>query len=306
MHLLSIGYTIYPMRIITKAYAKINLFLNVLGKRPDGYHDIESIMQSVSLHDQLLFEKTEEGIFVSSDNGGLPTCEKNLVVKVAEIFRKRYPQKWDGGVSIHIMKSIPISAGLAGGSTDAAAAIVSLSRLFNLNLSYEEMKEIVEDVGCDVAFCLRGGTALVQGKGEIVTQLDPLQKTWIVLATVPGEVSTKEVYDRFDQIGHPNTADIYSFIEDMYQSFNGRVYQKMENVLEGVTATQYPAIREVKSLALKKGATAAVMSGSGPTVFCVCPSLKKAQEVYGALASHVKDVFITSTVDRGLEMEVMK
>ena len=254
--------------IIRKAYAKINLGLDVVRRRLDGYHEVKMIMQTISLHDELRFEETggKEIILVSNDNPLLPEDAKdNLIYKAAECIRREYGI--DRGVKITLQKNIPIAAGMAGGSTDAAAVFHGLNELWQLSMSREKMQELSVKLGADIPYCIMGGTALSEGIGEILTPLPAPPHAYILIAKPNISVSTKEVYKalKADQIGHH--PDIDGMLECIRRGELRGVAERMENVLESVTAPAYPVIGELEKAMKEAGALAAIMSGSGPTVF---------------------------------------
>jgi len=293
------------MKILASAYAKINLFLDVLSKRSDGYHDIQSVMQSISLCDLLLFEKHQSDIEVSSNWDEMPGENENLVFKSIELIRKRYPEKMDCGVSVHITKNIPIAAGLAGGSTDAAASIRAMDLLFSLGLDADEMIDAGKEIGSDVPFCLIGGTAIAQGRGDLLTPLNPIKGVWVVVATIDGQISTREIYSEFDKSGKRTEIRIESFCAELAVSKNGEALVNMRNVFEPIAKRRFPQIADLKAAALESGAFAAAMSGSGPAIFCVCHSLKDAQRVYNKLSIFTNTIYITRTMDRGSDIQVL-
>ncbi|MCL5986550.1 MAG: 4-(cytidine 5'-diphospho)-2-C-methyl-D-erythritol kinase [Actinobacteria bacterium] len=290
---------------MASAYAKINLFLDVLSKRPDGYHDIQSIMQSISLCDLLLFEKHQGGVEVSSNWDGMPGESENLVSRSVELLRKLYPEKIDCGVVVHITKNIPIAAGLAGGSADAAASIRAINLLFGLGLSMDEMMDVGKDIGSDVPFCLIGGTAMAEGRGDLLTPLKPIKGVWVVTATIDDQISTREIYSEFDKSGQRAEINIKSFWSELDASKDGEALVNMENVFEPIATRRYPQIAGLKAAALESGAFAAAMSGSGPAVFCVCHSLKDAQRVYNRFSTFTNGVYIARTMDRGTDIQVL-
>jgi 4-diphosphocytidyl-2-C-methyl-D-erythritol kinase len=293
------------MKILASAYAKINLFLDVLNKRSDGYHNIQSVMQSISLCDLLLFEKYHSDIEVSSNWDEMPGKSENLVFRSIELIRKRYSEKMDCGVAVHITKNIPIAAGLAGGSADAAASIRAMDLLFNLELDVDEMIDAGKEIGSDVPFCLIGGTAITQGRGDLLTPLNPIKGVWVVVATIEGQISTREIYSEFDKSGKRTEISIDSFCAELDASKNGEALVNMRNVFEPIATRRFPQIADLKIAALESGAFTAAMSGSGPAIFCVCHSLKDAQRVYNRLSIFTNTIYITRTMDRGSDIQVL-
>lgn len=264
-------------KIVINAMAKINLGLDVLRRRENGYHDVKMIMQTVNIYDTLEFEKREDSqIIIKVDAMELPTDENNLIYKATKLlFEKRDVKE---GVEITLTKRIPIAAGMAGGSTDAAAALVGINRLFDLGFSMEELKEVGVKIGADVPYCIEGGTALSEGIGEILTKLPDAPDCYVVVAKPEISVSTKYVYENL----HANELKYHPDIDGMVEAIHNRdldcVCKRMENVLETVTETKYPVISQLKQMLLEAGAENSLMSGSGPTVFAIFKEEEKAKE----------------------------
>ena len=247
------------------ARAKINLTLDILGKRADGYHEVEMIMQTLELADIVEIETADEITLKISGNDSLPTDEKNLayraVLEVQKFCNKNF------GVEINLTKKIPSAAGLAGGSSDAAAVIRGLNILYDLNLSVAEMLEIGAKIGSDVPFCIIGGTCLASGRGEKLTRLNDLDIFDVVLIKPRGEISTAWAYKTYDEKPaaiHPPNAEIVKLLQEKNY---GAAFQKFSNVLEPVAIKKIPAIETYKKFLIDSGAKVAMMSGSGPTVF---------------------------------------
>ena len=254
------------MRLL--ANAKINLSLDVTGIRDNGYHEVSMIMQSVDLADILDIEKNEgDSIILTCDNNDLPCDEHNLIIRAAGALMEKTGRPY--GLKIHLTKNIPMAAGLAGGSADAAAALVGINKLCGYGLSVEELKEIGAGIGADIPFCIQGGTCLAEGIGEILTPLSPLPECRIVLVKPPFDVSTAYVYKNLDpllagDIYHPDTRRMISLIE------NGNISDiagDLGNILESVTVRAYPEISNIKKRLINSGAEGSLMSGSGPTVY---------------------------------------
>lgn len=249
-----------------KAYAKVNLGLDVLRKREDGYHDVRMIMQSVKLFDQITLQKNRDGmIHLTNSLPFLPTDERNLVYRAIELMRKTYDIT--DGVTAHVTKHIPVAAGMAGGSTDAAAAFVGMNQLFNLHIGQKELMELAVKVGADIPFCIMRGTALSEGIGEILTPLPPIPECWFLIVKPSFSMSTKFVYEHIhldETTEHPDIDGMIKALKD--QDLSG-ITSRMGNVLEQVTQTHYPYIGEIKKTMLQMGARGALMSGSGSTVF---------------------------------------
>lgn len=259
-----------------KAYAKINLGLDVVRKREDGYHEVRMIMQTVKLFDKLTFRLLEEDeIRVKTNLGFLPVGESNLVHKAVKLLKDTY--HIDKGMEIDLYKCIPVAAGMAGGSTDCAAALVGGAKLFNLHLNREKLMELGVKLGADVPYCILRGTALSEGIGEILTPLPPMPDCFILVAKPPVSVSTKSVYQHLDAGGLTVHPDIDGMIEAINAGSLAGIAQRMENVLETVTIPEYPVIEEIKNLMKGQGALNALMSGSGPTVFGLFDKEEKAE-----------------------------
>ncbi|MEG1003620.1 4-(cytidine 5'-diphospho)-2-C-methyl-D-erythritol kinase [Clostridium sp.] len=277
-----------------KAYAKINIALDVIGKREDGYHLLRMIMQGIDLYDEITIEKIEKGITISCNKPYVPKDERNLAYKAAKLFMDKFNIK--SGVSIDINKNIPVSAGLAGGSTDCAAVLKLMNKMFNKNLSDKELMELGVKLGADVPYCINGGTALCEGVGEVITQLKPFKDKILVLVKPPFGVSTKGVYQEFDLskvVFHPN---VEGLMKNMANDNIGYVSKNMKNLLENVTLLKYKEIIGIKQAMMEYGALGSMMSGSGPTVFAFFEDMVKAQKCYEVMKKKYKDVFITRTV----------
>ena len=277
-----------------KAMAKINLGLDVLRKREDGYHDLRMIMQTVYLYDRIELKQTEEpGIRVSTNLSFLPVNEDNLVYRAAKLLMDEF--RIEEGVEITLHKYIPVAAGLAGGSSDAAAVLVGMNRMFQLNLSQEDLMTRGVKIGADVPYCIMRGTALAEGIGEKLTPLPNTPDCYVVLAKPPIHVSTQFVYGNLranELTSHP---DIDGQVEAIR---NGDFYgmaERMGNVLETVTIPAHPVIQEIKDTMMQAGAVNAMMSGSGPTVFGLFDDEEKAQAAYDLLnqGQMAKSVFLT-------------
>lgn len=277
-----------------KAYAKINIALDVVGKRDDGYHLLKMIMQTIDLYDIIELEKCNSGINLKCNKHYVPTDEKNLAYKAAKLFMETYSIK--SGVNINIIKNIPVSAGLAGGSTDAAAVLKLMNKIFNINAEDSELEKIALKIGADVPYCINGGTALCEGVGEEITKLKPFKDKIVVLVKPPFGVSTKEVYKEFDLskvVFHPKIDEIINGMEndDIYFVANN-----MKNLLENVTLKKYRVISNIKVEMNENGAISSMMSGSGPTVFAFFDDMLKAQKCYDEMKKKFKDVYITRTI----------
>lgn len=279
-------------KISIKCPAKINLSLDVIGKREDGYHELKMIMQSVALFDEVTLEKTDKNINILCDNANVPLDQGNICYKVAANMIEKY--KLEGGINISIIKNIPIAAGLAGGSADAAGVIEGINILYELNLDISEMMELGLAVGADVPFCINKGTALATGIGEVITRLRPV-KAWCVLAKPEVAVSTAGVFGELkldEVVKRPNTEQLMEYIRENDLE---NLAQNMVNVLEIVTIKQQPIIFEIKNIMLEFNALGSLMSGSGPTVFGLFANKNAAERCYHRLIDYLKEVYIVST-----------
>lgn len=283
-----------------KAYAKINLGLDVVRKREDGYHEVRMIMQTVGIFDRIdLIRTAEPGIQVETNLYYLPTNENNLVYKAAKLLMDEF--QITEGVQIRLRKFIPVAAGMAGGSSDAAAVLFGVNKMFRLALNTAQLMERGVKIGADVPYCILRGTALSEGIGEILTPLPPVPQCQVLIAKPAISVSTKFVYDNLhanalkpDQ--HPDIDGILQAIRD--QDIYG-IAGRLGNVLETVTIKEYPIIQQIKDTMLESGAIGALMSGSGPTVFGLFTNPKAAQTAYeemrfGAFSHLAKQVYITN------------
>lgn len=249
-----------------KALAKINLGLDVLGKRENGYHDVKMVMQTIYLYDNVTLSKTEEpGIEVKTNLFYLPVDENNIAYKAAKLLIDEFQIPY--GVLIQLEKHIPVAAGLAGGSSNAAAVLVGMNRLFSLGLSREELMERGVQLGADVPYCIMRGTVLAEGIGEVLTPLPPLPKCYVLIAKPGISVSTKVVYEKLDSQVIEKHPDIDGILAGLEAGDLSKICDSMGNVLEKVTIEDYPEIEQIKNAMKESGAINAMMSGSGPTVF---------------------------------------
>lgn len=288
-------------KIVLKAYGKVNLGLDVVRRRDDGYHEVRMVMQTVGLFDRLELRKTSgDSIKLSANLKFLPVNEQNLVYQAIAAVKDKYSLKC--GVEAYLEKRIPIAAGMAGGSSNCAAALRGMDQLFDLGIGERELCEIGAGLGADVPYCVIGGTALAEGIGEKLTKLPPMPDCHILIAKPGISVSTKTVYENLNVPGldpHPDIDGMVSAIES--QDLNG-ITKRMENVLETVTVPRYPVIDEIKSFLLEQGAENALMSGSGPTVFGIFVSEDKARAALSNLKSFedVKQAYVVPPVNREL------
>ena len=305
-----------------KAYAKINLALDVTGRLENGYHTLRMIMQTISLYDEIVIEKTQEGIEILCDNPGLPRDERNICHKAAREFFVRtgiwgfYNGDFDGktpgtgydsgkncpkygGVRVNIKKRIPVGAGLAGGSADAAAVLKGLNILYGTGLDISELAETGLKCGADVPFCLYGGTCLAEGIGEKLTRLPLLDGVSVVVVKPDFSVSTEWVYRNYNLNSPKEHPDIDSIIPAIGAKDIAKVARKMRNVLESVTAAKYPEINEIKHTLVNLGALGSMMSGSGPSVFGLFDNTEKAEAAYTELKKIYNQTYLVSTTDGG-------
>ncbi len=278
-----------------KALAKINLGLDVLGKRDNGYHDVRMVMQTIYLYDDVKLERVRRpGIKLKSNLYYLPDNEHNIAYKAAKLLMDEFGIA--DGVDIHLKKRIPVAAGMAGGSSNAAAVLYGMNCLFDLKLSQEELMERGVKLGADVPYCIMRGTVLAEGIGEILTPLAPMPKCYILIAKPTISVSTKVVYEKLDAgaiVEHP---DIDGLIEGLEHGDVEMVAGKMGNVLEQVTIGDYPVIEEIKNVMKTDGAMNAMMSGSGPTVFGLFRSRQDAKKAIESLKRKkiAKQIYLTN------------
>ena len=285
--------------IMLKAYAKINLGLDVLGKREDGYHEVRMIMQTIRLYDKLNMKKlSKDEIVIKTNLAYLPTNENNLVYRAIQMIKEEFNIKQ--GIYVELQKHIPVAAGLAGGSSDAAAALIGMNRLFQLKLTTTDLMKRAIKLGADVPYCILGGTALSEGIGEVLTPLAPMPSAYVLIAKPPINVSTKYVYENLilnEQTNHP---DIDGIMEAINSKDLRGVTSRLSNVLESVTIDRYPIIQEIKDKMIEFGAMNALMSGSGPTVFGIFEDLNLAKKAFYQLKiqGKAKQIYLTDIFNR--------
>lgn len=282
-------------RILLKALAKINLGLDVVRRREDGYHEVRMIMQTIHLFDQLSIEKSREpGIHISTNLSFLPVSENNLVYKAGILLMDEF--HISDGVDVNLVKRIPVAAGMAGGSTDAAAMLYGLNQMFDLGLSRQELMDRGVKIGADVPYCLMRGTALAEGIGEDLTQLPPMVKCPVLIAKPQISVSTKFVYQNLKLDENTIHPDIDQLQKDIIAKDLDAVASHMGNVLETVTIPEYPIIADIKEQMMHSGAVNAMMSGSGPTVFGLFKDKETAEKAAEDMRQSglAKQVFVTS------------
>jgi len=279
------------MIIYEKAPAKINLTLDILNKRDDGYHEVEMIMTMVDLSDRLELEELDrDTIIISSPVGYIPLDEKNHAFQAAKLIKERYGVKQ--GVYIHINKHIPVSAGLGGGSSDAAATLRGLNRLWKLGIDHVELQRIGAEIGSDVPFCVTGGTALATGRGERLESIASPPACWVVLAKPSVSVSTAEMYRQFSAATNkeqPRSRQMKQAIEA--QDYRA-ICSSLGNMLEQITFAMYPEVARIKTCMERLGADGVQMSGSGPTVFGLVRKESKVHRIYNGLRGFCKEVYV--------------
>ena len=281
-------------RAIARSYAKINLTLDVLGRRDNGYHDVEMVMQTVSLFDLLIIDKSNGGIKISTNLGYLPSNEKNIAYKAAAAFFDY--THINGSVRIIIHKNIPVAAGLAGGSGNAAAVLCALDKLYSTQLSLEQLCEIGAKLGADVPYCIMGKTALAQGIGEILTPLPSAPKMTILMVKPPVNISTAAIYELIDNEVQQKRPDTQAMIKALESKDIHGIADNLCNVMESVTGRLCPVVGGIKKKMMLNGAIGALMSGSGPTVFGIFDDYEKAKASHDSFAYQYKDVFLVETL----------
>lgn len=288
------------MKIFSKA--KVNLALDVLSRREDGYHNVSMIMQTIDLKDEICLQSlNEDKIIVNTKGIDIPSGPLNIVYKAAELIKKT--QKIKKGVSIEIKKNIPVAAGLAGGSGNAAAIILGLNRLWNLNMTKAELNEIALKIGADVPYCMYGGTCLCQGIGEKLTKIDDINFDFMVLCKPDFDVSTPWVYKNLNLNKIQSRPDIDKLLKmtSNNEIFKKAFFESMYNVLQEVTVEKHPEIMEIIDSLYKNGAVKAMMSGSGPSVFAIFKEEAYAKNAYEKLKKEYNQTYLVKTSNRGIE-----
>ncbi|WEZ08794.1 4-(cytidine 5'-diphospho)-2-C-methyl-D-erythritol kinase [Priestia flexa] len=289
------------MKLMVKAPAKINLSLDVLHKRTDGYHEVKMVMTTIDLADRIELSEREDGrIVIYSHNRFVPDDQRNLAYQAAQLLKKRY--KVDKGVNILIDKQIPVAAGLAGGSSDAAATLRGLNQLWDLSLSLDMLAELGAEIGSDVSFCVYGGTALATGRGEVIEHIEAPPNCWVILAKPEIGVSTADVYRnlKVQNVSHPN-------VEGMIEAIESGNYREMckcvGNVLEEVTLKMHPEVLLIKEQMKRFGADAVLMSGSGPTVFGLVQHDSRMHRIYNGLRGFCDKVYAVRLIGERITLE---
>ena len=288
--------------ISLKSRAKINLSIDVIGKREDGYHIVEMIMQTIDLYDDIkLKELEEDNIIIKSECSYIPLNEDNIVYKAAKLIKEKMDIK--KGIEIFIKKNIPVAAGMAGGSSNAAAVLVGLNELWELGLSKDELRDLGLKLGADVPFCIEGGTALAEGIGEKLTYIKGINKDVNILVCKPDIfVSTKEVYQSLDIKNIEKRPDNKLLIEKLKNDDIVSVSNNMVNVLEEVTSKKYSDIKAIENIIIKNGAMGTMMSGSGPTVFGFFDNEEKAKRARVELLENYSQVYVVTSSEKGVEI----
>lgn len=278
-----------------KALAKINLGLDVLGRRENGYHDVKMVMQTIHLYDEVILEKTKEpGIHLETNLSYLPVDENNIAYKAAKMLQEEF--EIQEGIRIQLKKYIPVAAGMAGGSTNAAAVLFGMNRMYHLGLTEQQLKDRGVKLGADVPYCIMRGTVLAEGIGEILTPLPPMPRCYVLIAKPGISVSTKTVYEKFDALQDVDHPDIDRLMLGLEQGDLEKVASSMGNVLEGVTIGLYPVIEKIKQVMKQEGALNAMMSGSGPTVFGIFEERKTAKRAYNMIKEKklARQIYVTN------------
>ena len=285
-----------------KSRAKINLSIDVLGKRLDGYHLVEMIMQTIDLFDRIkIFSLEEDKIIIESNSEDIPLNDSNIVYKAADLIKEQFGIKQ--GVRIYIEKNIPIAAGMAGGSSNAAAVLVGLNELWNLNLDKNELEDLGLKLGADVPFCIEGQACLAENIGEKLTHIQGLSQDAYILVCKPELfVSTKEIYEEVDAKIIEKRPDNKQLIQLLKDNDIKSLANNMYNVLEEVTKEKYPIIKDIEKIMMYNNSLGAMMSGSGPTVFGLYDNEKDAENCKKILLKNFKQVYVVKSHEKGVEI----
>lgn len=284
-----------------KCRAKINLSIDVIGKREDDYHLVEMIMQTIDLYDNVNIEEIDSGIIIDSDNEYVPTDSSNIAYKAADLIKRKF--NINKGVKIRINKNIPVAAGLAGGSTNAAAVLVGLDKIWNLKLTEDHLMELGLQLGADVPFCILGGAAIAEGIGEKLSRIKGLENIKILICKPEIFVSTKWVYENMDINGLSKRPNTKKLLNNLKENDVQALAKNMCNVLESVTENEYTQIKEIKEKMIEHHALGSMMSGSGPTVFGIFDDLACAQKAKEELQQVYKQTYLVDTYRGGIEIE---
>ena len=285
-----------------KCRAKINLSIDVLGKRTDGYHLVEMIMQTIDLFDIIkIFSLEEDKIVIESNSNDIPLDSSNIVYKAVDLIKEKFNIK--KGAKIYIEKNIPIAAGMAGGSSNAAAILVGLNKIWELNLNQNELKDLGLQLGADVPFCIEGGASLAENIGEQLTKIDGLpQDTFILVCKPELFVSTKDIYEAIDSKIIDKRPDNKLLIKLLEENNVRQLSREMYNVLEEVTKEKYPVIEEIEKIMMDNNALGSMMSGSGPTVFGIYDTREEAEKCKNILLKKFKQVYVVQSHEEGVEI----
>jgi 4-diphosphocytidyl-2-C-methyl-D-erythritol kinase len=276
------------------AYAKINLTLDVLGDRSDGYHDVETVMHTVELHDSLILRENENGITIRCASTDVPADTQNIVYRAAQLLRETF--QIPRGVEVELTKVIPISSGLGGGSSDAAVTLLGLAQMWKLRLTERQLVELASKIGSDVPFFLAGGAALAMGRGERIRNLRPLPTTWVVLARPPIPVSTEWAYKTLDHASVRKRPDTAAVVQALEAEDAVGVGRRLCNVFEDVVMSHHPAVGRVREQMMAHHPLGVSLSGTGPVLFALVPNEGAAKEMGTALSSQPDlEVFVTRT-----------
>lgn len=288
------------MEIKVKAFAKINLMLDIVATRTDGYHDLFMIMQSIGIYDTITVSQTKsKKITITCNIDDIPLDEHNIAYKAADAFFKAVKIK-NKGINIDIVKRIPHAAGLAGGSADGAGVLVALNKLCGTGLTDDELCEIGVKIGADVPFCIKGGTLLAQGIGDVLNKVKPLRKCHILIAKPDCGVNTGYAYKQFDACGKVHTPDKFGMLCAMQGRDLADISSRMENVFEQFIAVDNKV--EIKNIMRENGSLGVCMSGSGPTVFGIFDDKEKAMQASLQLKNLAKDIAVTTPVSKGCKI----
>ena len=289
-------------KIRLKAYAKINLLLDVVGKYENNYHKVKMVMQTIDLYDKLIFSKTEQNINISCKHPGVPLGKKNLILQAADLLFSEF--ELEGGLDVKVKKNIPVAAGMAGGSTDAAATLVAINKLWGLGLSTSELESRAANLGADVPFCIAGGTQLATGTGTELEKIDVQPNLNLVVINPALEVSTAEIYSCFSLSEieqHPNLDKLILALKNNDYKF---ILSNLANLLELVTMNRYPKIREVKDI-VAENTDKALMSGSGPTILGFTNSRQEAKQTVSELKQKLNSnykIMTANSIDSGIDL----
>ncbi len=283
-----------------KAYGKINLYFELVNKRSDGFHNIKSIMQNIDLHDEIIIEENNRGINIESNFKDIPKDEKNTVFKAVKIIKEKY--SINKGLNIFLNKIIPHSAGLGGGSSDAAAVIETLNDIWNLKMNKEEKHEIASKIGTDIHFFLEGGTAFIKGKGEITTKVKDFKWNNILLIKPQINISTPYVYSNVknDDLSKSKNDDILNIYNNNTES---KIISYFKNDLEKIVFREFKEIEKIKKIMIDNNAKTSLMSGSGSSVFGLFDSKKDLDKCRKIMEKNYEKIYITKTIGKGFDYE---